>query len=108
MESLLTVQCVAKLFNCSKSCIYNLTQKGKIPSAKIGGLIRFRLEDIEKIIQKSMVSSGLKHKVLPSAQSSKHKIKQIIDTCIENSKKFPYNSEQIRGTAAIKPGKKGA
>jgi excisionase family DNA binding protein len=46
---------VADILNCSVSEVYHLKDRGKIPWCKIGGMVRFRPEDVEHFIQSSVV-----------------------------------------------------
>ncbi len=48
---------VAAILNCSVSEVYNLKDRGKIPWCKIGGMVRFRPEDVEHFIQSSVVEA---------------------------------------------------
>lgn len=50
---LLTVKDVAAILACSPSEVYAL--KAKIPFCKIGGMLRFRSEDIDQFINESLV-----------------------------------------------------
>ncbi|MEW6410929.1 MAG: helix-turn-helix domain-containing protein [Candidatus Zixiibacteriota bacterium] len=47
-ERLLTPQEVADYLNVKKSTIYGWTHEEKIPHLKLGNLVRFRKEDIER------------------------------------------------------------
>jgi excisionase family DNA binding protein len=46
---------VAEILNCSVSNVYAIKDGGKIPFCKIGGLIRFREEDVEELINSSVI-----------------------------------------------------
>jgi len=52
LESLLSVSQVAELLNIRKSWIYNHNYTGTLPFpvVRIGGLLRFRREDIESYL----------------------------------------------------------
>ena len=52
---LLTVKDVAGILACSASEVYALKAAGKIPYCKIGGMVRFRSEDIDQFIRESLV-----------------------------------------------------
>ena len=45
-QRLLTAKDVADLLRCSLQHIYNLVWRREIPSVKIGGLLRFRKEEL--------------------------------------------------------------
>lgn len=47
MDSLLTVDEVAKLLSVKKSTLYTWAYRKQIPSQKVGKMLRFRREDIE-------------------------------------------------------------
>jgi excisionase family DNA binding protein len=47
-DKLLSITEVSKYLKIPKSTIYKLSQKGKIPSSKIGRQLRFRLSSIDK------------------------------------------------------------
>lgn len=47
MENLLTVEEVSTFLKISKKTIYNLVSQHRIPSVKVGGARRFRLQDIQ-------------------------------------------------------------
>jgi len=49
---------VAEMLNCSVSQVYALKDAGKIPCCKIGGMIRFRQEDVEKLVGSSLIFVG--------------------------------------------------
>ena len=50
-EPLLTIADVAKIFRVSERTVFNWISSGKIQSVKIGGAIRFRQSDIDRLIQ---------------------------------------------------------
>ncbi len=52
---LLRVKDVAEILACSRSEIYALKDAGKIPFCRIGGMVRFRTEDIDEFIRESLV-----------------------------------------------------
>lgn len=52
MNKLLTAQEVADLLSVGKKTIYQLKASGQIPYIKIGGIIRFDREQIEKWLAK--------------------------------------------------------
>ena len=45
-QRLLTAKDVAEILQCSLQHIYNLVWRGEIPFVKIGGLLRFRREQL--------------------------------------------------------------
>lgn len=50
-ERLLTVGEVARILHISRSLMYELTQRGDLPSVRIGRVLRFRADDIRRYIQ---------------------------------------------------------
>jgi len=48
MEKLLTIDELAKVLSVKKSTIYQWVHMGLIPHIKVGRLLRFREEDIQK------------------------------------------------------------
>ena len=48
-DKLLTVEQICQRYSISKHTIYKWTSKSKIPFLKIGGLVRFRERDLEKM-----------------------------------------------------------
>lgn len=48
MEKLLTIDELAEVLSVKKSTIYQWVHMGLIPHIKVGRLLRFREEDIEK------------------------------------------------------------
>jgi excisionase family DNA binding protein len=57
--SLLTVKEVAERLKCSTSQVYAIKQQGKLRSYKIGGMVRFRREDVEEYIDSCVVEVTL-------------------------------------------------
>lgn len=49
---------VAEALACSRSEVYALKDAGKLPFVKIGGMVRFRKEDIEEFIITNLVTSA--------------------------------------------------
>jgi excisionase family DNA binding protein len=43
---------VADLLGCSRSTVYRLIDRGELPAVKIGGLVRFKRESVEELIQR--------------------------------------------------------
>ena len=58
---LLRAKDVAEILACSRSEVYALKDAGKLPYCKIGGMVRFRREDVEQFIADSMVPSAKRH-----------------------------------------------
>jgi excisionase family DNA binding protein len=46
---------VAKMLNCSVSQVYAMKDAKKIPFCKIAGMVRFRVVDVEELIQACVV-----------------------------------------------------
>lgn len=53
INSLLDMEQAAAFLNVTKSCIYDLTMRKKIPVIKIGRLNRFLLKDLEAFIHQN-------------------------------------------------------
>jgi excisionase family DNA binding protein len=51
LSNLITVAEVKGLLAVSAPTVYRLAAKGEIPSIRIGGSIRFRIDDIERLLQ---------------------------------------------------------
>lgn len=47
---------VARILSCSRAAVYALKDAGKLPYCKIGGMIRFRPEDVQALISESLVT----------------------------------------------------
>ena len=54
-EWLLTPEDVADRVSAKKSTVYSWVHQRKIPFLKVGGLLRFRLSDIEKWLEQQRV-----------------------------------------------------
>ena len=65
--NLLRPKDVASILNCSVSEVYNLKDRGKLPWCKIGGMVRFRPEDVRAFIQSSIVEVRLEPRKAPTA-----------------------------------------
>lgn len=50
---------VARILNCSVSEVYALKAKGKLRWLKIGGMVRFRPEDVQEFIDSSVIEVRL-------------------------------------------------
>ena len=46
-EEILTIQEVAKLLKVADKTVYTMAQKGTLPAFKVGGLWRFRRQDLD-------------------------------------------------------------
>lgn len=55
IERLLRATDVAEVLNVSPAFAYQLMQKGQIPSVRIGGARRVRLEDLTRFIEKNTI-----------------------------------------------------
>ena len=51
---------VAQMLNCSVSQVYVLKDEGKLRWCKIGGMVRFRPEDVEEFIASCIVDVSSK------------------------------------------------
>jgi excisionase family DNA binding protein len=70
MDPLLTIPQVAELLQISKSKLYDLVQKNKIPHIRIGRNVRIRPSDLEE---------WLKDYYIPSMEDSQLALKEIIE-----------------------------
>ena len=59
---------VAQMLNCSVSQVYALKDEGKLRWCKIGGMVRFRPEDVEEFISSCVVESSPKRRKAPSCR----------------------------------------
>lgn len=50
---LLTAHQVASMLAIGRSTVYKLTVTGKLPAVKLGSSVRYRLSDVEKLIEES-------------------------------------------------------
>lgn len=57
---------VAQILNCSVSQVYALKDEGKLRWCKIGGMVRFRPEDVEEFIASCVVESRREQRQAPS------------------------------------------
>lgn len=56
---------VAKLLNCSLSQVYNLKDKGELRWLRVGGMVRFRPEDVEEFIDTCVVQVSVEPRKAP-------------------------------------------
>lgn len=56
-KSILTPDELAKFLSISKTTVYRLIEKRQIPFTKVGGGIRFRMEDITTYLDQNRVES---------------------------------------------------
>ena len=61
-KQLLNIKEVAEIFNISVATIYRLIDGRKIPFYKIGGSIRFSIDDINKYLEENRVEQMSKRK----------------------------------------------
>ena len=57
MGKLIDVSQLSQILNVKKKTIYDWTHKGQVPYLKVGGLLRFDLNDIEKWLKSKKVST---------------------------------------------------
>jgi excisionase family DNA binding protein len=69
---LLRANDVAEILACSRSQVYALKDEGRLPFCKLGGLVRFRQEDVEQFIADSMVRSATQRAQHPRSPRLKH------------------------------------
>lgn len=70
MDSLLTIEEVAKFLSLSRDTVYRMAQIGKIPASKVGTQWRFRRKDIDGWLDQN---SNTKSKRKRSFSSTKAK-----------------------------------
>ena len=58
-EEILTIQEVAKLLKVADKTVYTMSQKGSLPAFKVGGLWRFRRQDLDAWISERVERTGL-------------------------------------------------
>jgi len=56
---------VLKTLGISNRTLYKLTSTGVLPYVKIGGLVFFKLSEIEKILNENLVNSTIKGNLTP-------------------------------------------
>lgn len=68
--ALLTVDQLARELSVTRRTIYNWMEQGKIPSYKIGGSRRFRLEEVYQVFQQFLVEASPRLDEDPGSQDS--------------------------------------
>lgn len=58
IRPLLTINELAKFLNISKTTAYRLVEKQSLPFYKIGGVLRFKLSEVELYMEKCLVKSS--------------------------------------------------
>lgn len=69
---LLRAEQVAEMLACSRAQVYALKDSGKLPYCKIGGMVRFRPEDVEELIQTNLWSQSDRAFVRATVPRLKH------------------------------------
>ncbi len=64
MEKLLTIDELAKVLSVKKSTIYQWVHLGLIPHIKVGRLLRFREEDIQKWLISRQVKPSVRFRAI--------------------------------------------
>lgn len=95
MTKLMTSQEVAALLCVAPSTIYCWAQSGKLPSIKLGGVVRFAPADIESFVESSR---RLPPPPVPKLGRSRKFSRPDIDRLIDGARR------QVIGSAAGKPG----
>lgn len=62
-NKLLSVQQLSEWMSVPVSTIYKWTHEGFIPHVKLGRLVRFKQEDVERWVEKRAVAGRLKRRV---------------------------------------------
>ena len=57
-EEILTIQEVAELLKVADKTVYSMAQRGDLPAFKVGGLWRFRRQDIDAWITERVARGG--------------------------------------------------
>jgi len=57
MEKLLSPAAVAEQLSVSKMSIYRLVDSGKLQASKIGGSLRFRQKDVDKLFEENLIQN---------------------------------------------------
>jgi excisionase family DNA binding protein len=95
--ALLTVKDLSAWFQVKSATVYVWVAEGKIPALRLGGLIRFRREDIETWLAGCQLESPS-----PSRPANQRPQSDDVDTLIARAKAEVYNSsgksEQDRAT----------
>lgn len=55
---LITPKELAKLFKCSEKTIYKMTKERKIPYVRLFSDMRFKVKDIEKLLDKKTINKN--------------------------------------------------
>jgi len=64
MDKLLTIDELAEVLSAKKSTIYQWVHLGLIPHVKVGRLLRFREEDIEKWLASRQVEPSVRFRAI--------------------------------------------
>lgn len=64
MEKLLTIDELAEVLSAKKSTIYQWVHQGLIPYIKVGRLLRFREEDIQKWLISREVEASVRFRAI--------------------------------------------
>ena len=88
MNPLLTTKQVAELLSCKRSTIYAWTKAGMIPHYKIGQLVRFKQEDIDKWLKESRKEARTQERrtFKYHGNTSNYSADEIIRKAIDESK----------------------
>ena len=54
MDGLLTTDEVARILGCSEAAVRKWRSQGRLKAVKLGRLVRFRAEDVERIASKGL------------------------------------------------------
>lgn len=98
MNSLLTPEQVAGILNCKTSSVYSWVHRGKIPAYKVNGLLRFKADEIQEIIENSRVKQKPPLKIR-TRKLSNYEIDEMVKTAIESVKGSCYNSPDGKKSA---------
>lgn len=100
MEKLLTSNEVAEILNCRPNTVYVWAEKGKLPSLKIHGLVRFDKAAVEAFIRSCQVASPAPAPKIRT--NSITNIDSIVDRAISDVIGHPQGNR-----TRVRPGKEG-
>ena len=90
---MLTSKQVADRLNCKPSTVYAWAKAEQIPSYKVGGLLRFDLDEIEEWIMNSKTRLEASTKVIPEKLGSTE-VDDLVRRAIVSATNPSYNSSK--------------
>ena len=101
---LVRIKYVSAYLDVKVSTLYSLVRNGTIPAYKVGGSLRFKMEDIEKVVEDSKITPP-SVRTLEKKTSKNQDIDGIVKKAIEEEKPKVYTPPQ-RG-CQTNPAQKG-